>query len=354
MTMLRYGTPNVDDNRIFASREIKASSHPYFFSYNNNFQAYLDSVKIFNPHLKRETSLDSLMISDRTRALLIFINNNIVFEKYYYDTQPSHISSTFSVSKSFLSTLTGILIENGYIRSIDEPITNYITELKKYDHFNQITIKYLLQMSSGLKWNKDKIFDDDGRYYYSSNIRRMILRSQMESEPGKSWKYKNIDTELLCWVLEKSSNCHISELMQKYLWEPLGAEYNASWSLDRKGGVEKASSSLNASPRDLLKFGCLYLNTGKFNGNLILSEDWINQIYNTAPAPNQQEYIKHNYLWWIPNGENQEIVADGFLGQRIMIIPGYNMVVVRVSDSNDISSIDKILFYIINNDLLAN
>lgn len=130
------------------------------------------------------------MIDDRARALLVLINNKIVCEKYYYGTQPSDISSVFSVSKSFLSALTGILIEKGCISSIDEPITNYITELKKNDNFSQITIKNLLQMSSGLRWNKDKMFDDEGKFYYCSDIRHMILKTKMGSEPGQSWNIK--------------------------------------------------------------------------------------------------------------------------------------------------------------------
>jgi CubicO group peptidase (beta-lactamase class C family) len=261
----------------------------------------------------------------------------------------------FSISKSILSALTGAAISNGYIQSIDQRITDFIPQLKGNQNFNHITIKQLLQMSSGLEWRKNKSFDDDGKFYYTSNIRRLIVRHRLNMVPGSNWEYKNIDSELLAWVIENATKSTISDLVHKYLWEPMGAEFDAYWSLDRKNGVEKASSSLNACARDLLKFGCIYLNNGKFNNEQIVPQSWIANIFDIPASPNQQPFLKHNFFWWIPNdGSDREIVADGYLGQRVNINPRYNIVIVKLSETNSNTNLDKILRYIINNEALSN
>ncbi len=350
-SMLVHQSPNADDMKIFSNRSISHGSHPYHFNYSNKYLPYLDTVKLYNPYTKQESTLDTLLSQDKTSAFIIYINNQIVCEKYFRDRTESEVSCVFSVSKSVLSALTGIAISSGYIHSIDQRITDFIPELKGNPNFNRITIKQLLQMSSGLNWRKNKTFDDDGKFYYTRNIRRLIVRHKLNKAPGSNWEYKNIDAELLAWVIENATRSTISDLVQKYLWEPMGAEYDASWSLDKKDGVEKASSSLNACARDLLKFGCIYLNNGKFNNSQIVPQSWIANIFDIPLSPNQQTSLKHNFLWWLPNaGADREIVADGYLGQRITINPRYNIVIVKLSEANSIANLDKVLLYIANSE----
>jgi CubicO group peptidase (beta-lactamase class C family) len=353
--MLVHQSPKVDDMKIFSNRSISSSSHPFHFNYSNKYLPYLDTVKLYNPNTKQESTLDTLLSQDKTSAFIIYINNQIVYEKYFRGSTESKASCVFSISKSILSALIGVVISNGYIQSIDQRITDFIPQLKGNANFNQITIKQLLQMSSGLDWRKNKAFDDDGKFYYTSNIRRLIVRHKLSKVPGSSWEYKNIDSELLGWVIENATGSTLSDLVHKYLWEPMGAEFDASWSLDTKNGVEKASSSLNASARDLLKFGCIYLNNGKFNNEQIVPQSWIANIFDIPASPNQQPFLKHNFLWWVPNdGADREIVADGYLGQRLTINPRYNIVIVKLSEANSNTNLDKVLRYIINSEALIN
>ncbi|MGB8489585.1 MAG: serine hydrolase, partial [Bacteroidales bacterium] len=328
---------------------------PYHFNYSNKYLPYLDTVKLYNPYTKQESTLDTLLSQDKTSAFIIYINNQIVCEKYFRGSTESKASCVFSISKSILSALTGVVISNGYIQSIDQRITDFIPQLKGNANFNQITIKQLLQMSSGLDWEKNKTFDDDGKFYYTSNIRRLIVRHKLCKVPGSNWEYKNIDAELLGWVIENATGSTLSDLVHKYLWEPMGAEFDAYWSLDSKNGVEKASSSFNACARDLLKFGCIYLNNGKFNNEQIVPQSWIANIFDIPASPNQQPLLKHNFLWWIPNdGADREIVADGYLGQRVTINPRHNIVIVKLSEANSNANLDKVLWYIINSEALSN
>jgi CubicO group peptidase (beta-lactamase class C family) len=353
--MLVHHSPKTDDMKIFSNRLISSGSHPFHFNYSNKYLPYLDTVKLFNPYTKQESTLDTLLSYDKTSAFIIYINNQIVCEKYFGDRTESKASCVFSISKSVLSALTGVVISNGYIQSIDQKITDFIPQLKGNPNFDQITIKQLLQMSSGLDWRKNKSFDDDGKFYYTSNIRRLIVRHKLSKVPGSKWEYKNIDSELLGWVIENATGSTISELVHKYLWEPMGAEFEAYWSLDTKNGVEKASSSLNACARDLLKFGCIYLNNGKFNNEQIVPQSWIANIFDIPASPDQQPFLKHNFLWWIPNdGADREIVADGYLGQRVTINPRYNIVIVKLSEANSNTNLDKVLKYIINSEALIN
>jgi CubicO group peptidase (beta-lactamase class C family) len=349
--MLVHQSPKVEDMKIFSNRSISPSNSPFHFNYSSKYLPYLDTVKLYNPYTKQESILDTLLYQDKTSALIIYINNKIVCEKYFRGREVSKTSCVFSISKSILSALVGVAISNRNIQSIDQRITDFIPQLKDNSNFNQITIKQLLQMSSGLDWRKNKAFDDDGKFYYTSNIRRLIVRHKQSKPPGSMWEYKNIDSELLGWVIENATGSTISELVQKYLWEPMGAEFNAYWSLDTKNGVEKASSSFNACARDLLKFGCIYLNNGKFNGKQIVPQSWITSIFDIPASPNQQPSLKHNFLWWIPNdGSDREIVADGYLGQRLTINPKYNIVIVKLGEANSNTNLDKVLRYIINSE----
>jgi hypothetical protein len=135
----------------------------------------------------------------------------------------------------------------------------------------------------------------------------------------------------------------------------MGAEFDAYWSLDTKNGVEKASSSFNACARDLLKFGCIFLNNGKFNNKQIVPQSWIANIHDIPASPNQQPFLKHNFFWWIPNdGADREIVADGYLGQKLTINPRYNIVIVKLSEANSNTNLDKVLRYIVNSEALSN
>jgi CubicO group peptidase (beta-lactamase class C family) len=353
--MLVHQSPNADDMKIFSNRSISRSSQPFHFNYSNKYLSYLDTVKLYNPNTKQESTLDSLLFQDKTTAFIIYINNKIVYEKYYRGGKESKASCVFSISKSILSALTGVAIANGHIQSIDQRITDFIPQLKGNPNFNQITIKQLLQMSSGLEWRKDIKFDDDGKFYYTSNIRRLILRRKLTKDPGSDWEYKNIDAELLAWVIENATGSTISDLVHKYLWEPMGAEFDACWSLDSKNGIEKASSSLNACARDLLKFGCIYLYNGRFNNNQIVPQSWIANIFDIPASPDQQPFLKHNFLWWIPNdGADREIVADGYLGQRITINPKYNIIIVKLAEANSNTNLDKVLMYIVNSEALGN
>lgn len=346
--MLIYRSPDVDDREIFHNRKIPSSGKPYHFNYSKEFSLYLDTVRLYNSSLRKDISLDSVLILDKTKAFIIFINDSIVYERYFGNLKANEVSCVFSVSKSILSALTGIIIDKGYIKSIDQKISDYIPELRDNNNFNQITIKHLLQMSSGLEWKKNVTFDDDGKLYYSSDIRNKIQNHKLTGIPGDRWEYKNIDAELLGWVIENATKTNISDLIYQYIWNPMGAEDVAWWSLDKKKGFEKVSSSLNASARDLLKFGCIYLNNGYFNGEQIVPKSWIQNIFDIQPSPNQQAFLKHNFLWWIPNnGVDREIVADGYLGQRITINPKYNIVIVKLGEANSNTNIDKVLMHII-------
>jgi CubicO group peptidase (beta-lactamase class C family) len=346
--MLVYKSPDIDDMRIFQNRKIPSSHKPVHFNYSNEFSSYLDTVRVYNPSVKRNIPLDSILILDKTKGFIIFLDNRIIYERYFDGMKANDVSCVFSVSKSVLSALTGILIDKGYIKSVDQKISDYIPGLLNNNNFNNITIRQLLQMSSGLEWKRNVTFDDDGRFYYSSDIRKQILSHKLAGVPGDRWEYKNIDAELLSWVIENATNTHISDLVYQYLWDPMGAENDAWWSLDKKNGNEKASSSLNASAKDILKFGCIYLNNGYFNGKQIVSEGWIQNIFDFPPSAGQQADLKHNFLWWIPNnGADREIVADGYLGQRLSINPKYNVVIVKFGDANSNTNIDKVLMHII-------
>jgi CubicO group peptidase (beta-lactamase class C family) len=226
--------------------------------------------------------------------------------------------------------LIGIAIEEKLIQSVEDPITNYVPELKK-NGFEKVKIKHLLQMTSGIKFNEGYYnpFGDAASFYYGLNLRKKIVKMKLKREPGKEFEYISGNTQLLGLILERAlKGKTVTQYLQEKLWQPLGMEYNASWSIDRKeNGLEKTFCCINARARDFAKIGRLYLNKGNWNGKQIVSEKWVTESTKVDSTEGSAAY--YQYQWWIPTMDG-DFLTDGFLGQYIYVNPAKNLVIVRL------------------------
>jgi CubicO group peptidase (beta-lactamase class C family) len=234
------------------------------------------------------------------------------------------------MAKSISSILIGCAIDDGLIKSVDESITNYIPELKK-NGLEKVTIKHLLQMTSGIKFNESYInpFGDAASFYYGLNLRKQIAKMKLKHEPGKKFEYISGNTQLLGLVLERSLRGKtITQYLQDKLWTPLGMEYSASWSIDRnKNGLEKTFCCLNARARDFAKIGRLYKNKGNWNGTQIVSQKWVDESTKLDTTDGSVDY--YQYQWWLPT-PNEDFMAEGILGQFVYVNPSKNLIIVRL------------------------
>ncbi|WP_245756714.1 serine hydrolase domain-containing protein [Flexibacter flexilis] len=263
-------------------------------------------------------------------AFLIIKNDTIQYEKYFGKYNQESIVPSFSMAKSVTSILIGCAIDDKLIQSVDEPITNYIPELKK-NGLEKVTIKQLLQMTAGVKFNESYYspFSDAAGFYYGRNLRKKIAKMKTNNQSKATFKYLSGNTQLLGLVLERAlKNKTITAYLQEKIWTPLGMEYDASWSIDKKNnGIEKTFCCLNARARDFAKIGRLYQNKGRWNGQQIVSEKWVQESTKIDTSNGSAAY--YQYQWWLPT-RNGDFMAEGFLGQFIYVNPAKNVVIVRL------------------------
>ena len=278
--------------------------------------------------------LDDVLHGTHTRAFVVIHRGRVVYERYDDDSGPRTLETSFSVAKSFVSTLVGIAIDEGRIGSVDDPVTRYVPELAARDpRFAKITLRDLLTMSSGLRYEESSFPSprgDDTDTYYGTDLRKMALeRTEIEQAPGRKWHYNNYNPLLLGLVLERATGMSVSDYMASRLWQPLGASSDASWSLDSKrSGFEKMESGLNATALDHARFGLLLLHGGEWNGRRIVSREWVRDATRThakTDFPNP-----YGYFWWIDGKRPDRVFALGNYGQYIYIDPHADAVVVRL------------------------
>jgi CubicO group peptidase (beta-lactamase class C family) len=322
-----YNFAGINDYKKFPSREIQKGSTSFQFS-----ESTTDKVpKELN--IKGENyPFESYLEQNNTRAFLIIQHDSIIYENYWGKLDKNSIIPSFSMAKSVTSILIGCAIDDLLIKSVDEPITNYLPDLKD-EKFKNVTIKHLLQMTSGIKFNESYLnpFGDASSIYYGTNLRKFIKNIKIENEPGLKFDYNSGNTQLLGAVLEKSlKGKTISTYLKEKIWIPLEMEFDASWSIDSKrNGMEKTFCCLNARARDFAKIGRLYLNKGKWNGKQIVSESWVEESTKIDASFGSSHYYQYQYQWWIPSS-NGDFMAVGILGQYIYVNPKKDLIIVRM------------------------
>lgn len=316
-----YNFADIKDHKKFQSRPLSAANSPFNFQVTNNgkFPKELNNIPF-----------DKYLEDNKTVAFLIIKNDTIQYEKYFEGYDRESIVPSFSMAKSVTSILIGCAIDERLIKSVDEPIINYIPELSK-NGFNKVTIKHLLQMTSGIKFNESYVnpFGDAASFYYGLNLRKEIEKMKLKTEPGKQFEYVSGNTQLLGLVLERSlKNKTITQYLQEKIWTPLEMEYDASWSIDRKNnGLEKTFCCLNARARDFAKIGRLYKNKGNWNGKQIVSQKWVEESTKLDTSEGSAKF--YQYQWWLPT-PNEDFMAEGILGQFLYVNPKKDLIIVRL------------------------
>ena len=278
--------------------------------------------------------VDEFLRETDTLAFLVVHDDRLVLERYFDGATRESLQTSFSAAKSFVSTLVGIAIDAGLIGGVEDPVTDYLPELAERDpRFREITLRALLTMSSGIRYEEGGFpsLGDDTYTYYGVNLRDLALnRTRIQQPPGLSWQYNNFHPLLLGLVLERTTGTSVSEFMARRLWQPLGAEADATWNLDSEGsGFEKLESGLNARPVDFARFGLLFLHGGEWNGRRIVSEDWVRAATGAEPTTGPASYRGYGYFWWIDVDRPGRFYALGKYGQYIYVAPDANAVVVR-------------------------
>ncbi len=281
------------------------------------------------------TNPDHFFSSSQTTALLVLQHGRLVLERYYNGASRSTMITSFSVSKSWDSAMVGAAIAAGYIHSVDDPVTAYIPELARKDpRFASITLRDLLDMRSGLAWDTGGFIEnDDSVVYNTTTLRQAVLsRLRIAGSPGHTFRYNDFNPLLLGMVIERATGRTVTRWLDQTLWDPLGAQYSGSFSLDSEaGGFEKMESGLNGRPIDLLRLGVLYLHNGIWHGRQLIPRQWVTQStrYDLAGAA-RFPGVRYGLGWWTRVIDGTRVYyAWGDHGEYILVAPSLDIVVAR-------------------------
>lgn len=333
---LRYGTTRIDDFTHYPGRELSASENPFQFEDATTQTGF----PVIVPYGEEELTLDNFLESSDTIAFLVLKDGELRYEQYFQGHTHSSLSQAFSASKSITSILIGTAIDDVYIESVDQVVTNFVPELAG-NGFDQVPIEDLLYMRSGIAYVENDIpFGIHVLFNYTLHLEDAILDLKMRKEYTKEFIYKTGDNALLGLILDRAlGDKTITQYTQERLWTPLGMENDGVWTLDHEGdGLEKTWCCLAASARDFAKLGQLYLNRGMWNGQQIVSEEWVEQstsfgAFDSSTWPRRfvdMGLEGYGYQWWLVSEEAGDFFAWGKDGQFIYVNPTSDVVIVRL------------------------
>ena len=352
---------NIDDYEKFQNRPI-ANDPEQIFEFPI---AESDTFRLPNLRLKKKKYefLEGLKKS-KTVAFLVLRNDSILYEHYDHGYEKDTPVNSFSVAKSYVSTLLGMARDEGKIESLEDPITAYVPELP--ESLQKVSLRNLLEMRSGIDFKESYFnpFGDAAAYYYGRNIKKQFPKLALERDPDGVFQYRSVNTQLLAEALENIYDAPLNEIMAEKIWIPLGSEQAASWSIDaKKQGTFKAFCCLNGVARDFARLGILFMNEGEWNGTQLISKEWVREATAFKEATNNYRY---KYQWWghttlqtksdslfyperyIEYSTQQKdgtdrtgiifpldtYSAEGFLGQYIYVNPKERVVIVRLGEKS--------------------
>lgn len=264
-----------------------------------------------------------------TVAYLIIKNDSIWFENYYDAYEKNSKSNSFSMVKSMVSAMLGKAIMEGYIKDLDQPVTDFLPEFNN-GTFSKTAVGDLSSMASGTNWVEAYYspFSITTRAYFDDDLRKVSLGLEVVEAPSKAFKYASGDTQLLGMVIEKATGKTLTQYLSDGFWKPMGAENEAFWQVDsEESGMEKAFCCLASNARDFARFGKLYKDFGKWNGETLLDSTFVAK----SIKPRFPESPEYGYGWWLHKVNGKSFfMMRGHLGQYVIVESNDNVIIVRL------------------------
>lgn len=326
-------------DQMFATRDVAAGDATWYLP------SAPVSLKGDYTILGETYDLESALEATRTNALVVLKDGEIVYETYRNGSTPGTRFLTFSVAKSYTSTLIGFALNDGLIDSLDDPVTKYLPEMEG-SGYDGVTVRDVLRMRSGVAWEERYEFGSETQltevhdnalvgYAY-----RWCDYAANDSRPGDNapdavFNYSTLDTSVLGCIVERATGRTGAEYMSEKLWQPMGAEFDAYWIMDGPDDVgrEFYGAGLAASARDHARFGQMFLQGGKANGQQVVPADWVTEatVADEGYEPAAEgENFGYQYQWWT-DANSDVYSAIGLHHQFIRVDPTNNIVIVKVS-----------------------
>jgi len=317
-----YASSYIDDFVHFPANTIETGAHQAWGIANDYNKAELpEFIKPINDSLE-------------TVAFIVIKNDSIVFEEYWYGYSADSMSNSYSMAKSWVGTLIGVAIKDGDIKNVDQKVCDFLPNFCEGRN-TELTIRYLLTMSSGLNWTEDYYnpIGQTAQAYYGSDLKGLIMGLKVVETPGKVFKYHSSCSQLLTFIVEKATDKTISEYASEKLWKPIGAKHPALWNIDKKDGDEKGFCCINSNARDFARLGKLYMHNGNWNGLQIIDSSYAKEATSVVDLldENGNKNINYGYQFWMTSYKDMHIYyARGLLGQYVICIPEKDMIIVRL------------------------
>ncbi len=319
--------PDITEKEQFANRIIKAK-------HAQPWQKHRDYDQLRMP-AKYDQVHDRL----GTAAFLVIHGSELKFEKYWPGYSPNTTINAFSVAKSVVGALIGILIEQKMV-ALDDTIGQLLPEIASGGK-GSITIQHLLMMSSGLGWIESEVhpFSHNARAYYGNDLVSLVKELRGRRRAGEVYRYVSGNTQILAMIIQRVTNMTLSEFTEKELWSKIGCTSNAYWNLDQKNGMEKAFCCLYATPRDFARLGQLYLQEGIWNGIQLVPKDYIVQSlipFRHLDVWRNKPNDIYGWHWWITEHHGKEFFyARGIRGQYVICQKELELVIVRMGKNRN-------------------
>jgi CubicO group peptidase (beta-lactamase class C family) len=326
---------------IFPTSRMTAAAEPFHFAAGEPIE-----LPTAFPWRGGELATRTFLEDTDTAALLVVEKGHVRFEEYWLTGGPGITWLSMSVAKSFISALVGIAVEEGKIRSIENPITTYLPQLND-SAYDGVRIKDILQMSSGAGWDETYGDPDSDINRFArilalgGSLNDFATSLERVREPGTYNHYNSTDTQVLGWLLAETTGGSVAAYMEEKLWHPLGMEADGFWMVDDQR-MEMAFGGLNATARDFAKLGELYRNHGRWRGREVVPAAWVEASV-TPDAPHllpgdhalSDFPLGYGYQWWVPEGDEGEFSAIGVYNQFIYVNPTRKLVIVKLSANSD-------------------
>ncbi|MDR2920388.1 MAG: beta-lactamase family protein [Tannerella sp.] len=326
-----YTTTNIDDHPDFKNHVIHAGN-PQLWPLHEKYN-----------QIQLTDTLRNELETFQTIGFAIIQDGKLLYEEYWDNYSDESLTNSFSMAKSVTTFLLGKAIEEGYIKSLHQPITDFIPEFQNDSLGKLCTVGDLSAMTSGFDWSEEYYtpFNPTTEAYFGKDIEKMLLKRKFSHQPGGKFKYSSADTQLLAIVLKRATRKNLADYLSEKFWTPMGMEHDALWSIS--GGIEKSFCCIHSNIRDFARLGQLLLQEGNWNGTQLLDTAFVKQMVTpNYKAFDANEPKKYGYsIWTDENHQPAFYGMMGHLGQRIIIIPEYNTVIVRLGKMKDKRSLGK-------------
>jgi CubicO group peptidase (beta-lactamase class C family) len=338
-----YSTAPIDDHTDFDNNIIYAGTPQKW-----ELHEWYNQIELTD-------SLQKELENSQTIGFAVVKDGKLLYENYWDGYSDESLTNSFSMAKSIITMLLGKSIEQGYIQSMDQRITDFIPEFLSDSLGRLATVGHLSSMRSGFDWTEDYYspINMTTKAYYGNNIEKQMLKRHFSRRPGGHFKYSSADTQLLAIVLKRAVGKSLAQYFSEEFWQPMGMEHDALWSLS--GGIEKSFCCVYSNVRDFAKLGQLLLQKGNWKGKQLLDSAFVElMITPNDDAFDRDESPRYGYSIWTDKKYNPPLYGMlGHLGQRIIVVPDENMVIVRLGKNKNTERpsagpLDADIYYIVN------